>query len=745
MVHARATDIQELLRHHWQEMSGNQSPERIKIPSTNTSLPTSSHAPSALKSNALQSRITSVLSASYADLEIRDALTTLDGRQIRNTADTRRNLRLEAQQELIECNGDVIRDFGSVAQVCRNAHICQNLLTFKQQLKRVGAAIADLNKSCVAMRSHIAVASRETGPCLEESLAMTAQKRQTETKQQLLEAFTTHFTLSDDEVVALTSTAEPVTDAFFSALVRVKKIHDDSQLLLGSEDQQLGLEILDRSSKQLNGAFQKLFRWTQRELRTLDLENPQLSNAVRRALRVLAERPALFQSCLDFFAESRDHVLSEAFHAALTGGSAQQQAAGPALGKAIELSAHDPLRYVSDMLAWAHAATVGEHEALQILFISDADEISKNIKASREREPWLQMNTSTDEDSVAAFDGKQALNDLVDRDMAGVLRQLRQRIEQIIQSHEDATLAYQISNMITFYCSIFTTALGQGSGIVQTLQPVTQKAFEQFRTTMRDHIANIHSDMTAASSDLSPPEFFVEALQTLIGLMKSYDTSLASVKAGREGPGFQPVLDEALDPYLAGCENIAKKLASPRSEILAMNCMIMAKSTLKGHAFTEGRVSKIEQGTRQLSEQLVQTVHTWFLTESGLKPLIQSLEPFTSTGVSGQEQEIRRLSVLQPEQLMNVAQQLDGFLPGAMEDARAFIGQLEDGRLVGEICDKAADAFIEEFETAEGLLAALDEANMAGRTQNGLDEEEGEPLLKDLFPRTSVEMKVLLS
>lgn len=594
------------------------------------------------------------------------------------------------------------------------------------------------------MRSHIAAANRETGPCLEESSAMTAHKRQAEVKLQLLGAFTTHFTLSDDEVVALTSTAEPVTDAFFSALVRVKKIHDDSQLLLGSEDQQLGLEILDQSSKQLNSAFQKLFRWTQRELRTLDLENPQLSNSVRRALRVLAERPALFQSCLDFFAENRDHVLSDAFHAALTGGSSQHRIAGPALGKAIELSAHDPLRYVSDMLAWAHAATVGEHEALQILFISDADEISKNIKAGREREPWLQMNSAIEEDSVAAFDGKKALNELVDRDLAGVLRQLRQRVEQIIQSHEDATLAYQISNMITFYCSIFTAVLGQGSGIVQTLQPVTQKALEQFKTTMRDHIANIHSDMTTASSDLSPPGFFVEALQTLEGLMKSYDTSLASAKSG-EGLGFQPVLEEAFDPYLAGCQNIAKKLASPKSEILAMNCMIMAKSTLKGNAFTEERISKMEQDTRELGEQLVRTVHMWFLSESGLEQLIESLEPFTSTGVSGQEQEIRKLAALQPEQLMDIAQQLDGFLPGAMEDARAFIGQLEDGRMVREICDKAADAFIDEFETAEGSLAALDEADMAGRAQNGVDEEEEEHLLRELFPRTSAEMKVLLS
>lgn len=80
--------------------------------------PISTPGPSSTKLSALQGRITSVLSASYADLDIRDALETLDDRHIRNTPDARRNLRLEVQQELIQCNGEVVDDFGKVAEVC---------------------------------------------------------------------------------------------------------------------------------------------------------------------------------------------------------------------------------------------------------------------------------------------------------------------------------------------------------------------------------------------------------------------------------------------------------------------------------------------------------------------------------------------------------------------------------------------------------------------------------------------------
>jgi len=77
---------------------------------------TASQSSAAPKLGALQGRIANVLSASYSDLEIRDTLGTLDARNIQNTAETRRNLRLDVQKELIECNGEIVKDFGQVAE-----------------------------------------------------------------------------------------------------------------------------------------------------------------------------------------------------------------------------------------------------------------------------------------------------------------------------------------------------------------------------------------------------------------------------------------------------------------------------------------------------------------------------------------------------------------------------------------------------------------------------------------------------
>ena len=70
------------------------------------------------RSAALSNKLSTVLSSSYADLDIRDALGILDDRKIKNSAETRRQLRLDVQREIIECNGEIIREFGEVANVC---------------------------------------------------------------------------------------------------------------------------------------------------------------------------------------------------------------------------------------------------------------------------------------------------------------------------------------------------------------------------------------------------------------------------------------------------------------------------------------------------------------------------------------------------------------------------------------------------------------------------------------------------
>ena len=573
------------------------------------------------------------------------------------------------------------------------------------------------------MRQHVAAANRETGPVIEDATALIAQQKEVETKQQLLNAFNKHFILSDEEVDVLTSSGSAVDDRFFALLTRLKKINADCQVLLGSENQQLGLELTEKTSRHLNNAYQKLFRWVQKEFKTLDLENPRMNASIRRSLRVLAERPALFQNCLDFFAEARERNLSDAFYAALSGFSTQTD---DKTAKPMDYYAHDSLRFAGDMLAWTHSAAVSERESLEVLFISEGDEMAKGIQAGIESEPWHMENSH-------AFDGRKSLEELVNRDMSGVARALRQRVEQAIKSDEDSVLAYKIANLIDFYRITFVRLLGEPSSILETLAALQESALNHYRTLNADHTGALGAETSRPPPDLDVPDFLSDALARLKELLKSYDSSFAPASTREEK--FVPIIEQSFDPFLQACEQLAGQLSDPDSSIFTLNTIEASRATLSGYDFTSERVSELNDIADEVSARLIEYQHAFFAHTSGLHPLIQALAPLTD--IDEDLKHITELEAFQPQALRDASQVLDEFLPSALIDAQEGLGKLRNKQLTEDVTAEAASRFCEDFELVQERLEKADSLmDTTGREQESL---------RSLFPRTSGEIRVLLS
>lgn len=106
-----------------------------------------------------------------------------------------------------------------------------------------------MNAVVSSMRTHIAAASTETAPTLDEASQLLFQKRDVEIKEALLSAFTEHFVVSEEDALILTSSAEPLDDRFFEILSRVKGIHSNCEILLASENQRVGCVLKFNTSK----------------------------------------------------------------------------------------------------------------------------------------------------------------------------------------------------------------------------------------------------------------------------------------------------------------------------------------------------------------------------------------------------------------------------------------------------------------------------------------------------------------
>lgn len=566
------------------------------------------------------------------------------------------------------------------------------------------------------MKRTVAMAHGEIGTPLAEATLLLEKRRGTDRRRHLLQALRERFVLSENEEMALTSTAEPVDDDFFGALAKAKKISQECEVLLGFEKQTLASEIMERASKNIGLGYQKLYKWVQREFKTLDLENPQMNATMRKALTVLAARPSLFQNCLDFFADARQHILSDLFFAALTGNGTGE---GFIAVKPIDMIAHDSLRYLGDMLAWVHSAAVSEKEVLEVLFIGDGEELVSGINSGRDAELWGIIS----EDEGEEFNTLKALNNLVDRDVSGAARILRQRVEQVIQSNEDSILAYKLANLLKFYGVMLLKLLGPDTSLLGSVRSLEREAMRQFRALLREHIAAVRAEPQSVPSDLSPPVFLQDALKQMQVILSTYETSMSLVESRADG--IDEVLSEAADPLILDSEAQAKSMSTPYSSIYLINCWLAIANCFRQSALTSKREGQFLALVRKEAATLTDSQLEFFHQGSGLFDVMATMKECAHSTID----------LITVSGLSALSSELDQFLPSAYIDALERLGMLQDSSLARKITEEAADRFCTDFELLEKRIDALDAVKGDNRDVN----------LRSVFPRTASELRVLLS
>jgi len=102
----------------------------------------------------------------------------------------------------------------------------------------------------------------------------------------------------------------------------------------------------------------------------------------------------------------RQRAILQDFLQALTKGENSLSA------RPIDVQAHDPVRYLGDILAWVHQAVAGEREILSLVLGVAAKSRQSHLEPGNET--WLEDGTI-----VSAFD------DLLEKDLAGICRPIQ--------------------------------------------------------------------------------------------------------------------------------------------------------------------------------------------------------------------------------------------------------------------------------------------------------------------------------
>lgn len=470
----------------------------------------------------LSRKLKKVLESRTDSPDLLASLNTLSTFYTENTQHARRNLRSTIEKRCLSINHDFLRASDAAQQALDCVEEEVNALA--DCCDRIAKAL----NSCNATTGDII----STTERLKQELEITTQR------QEIASCFLRDYQLSNEEISALRE--EDLNENFFKALSHVQEIHANCKILLRTHHQRAGLELMDMMAVYQEGAYERLCRWVQAECRRLgDSDNPEVSELLKTAVRCLKERPVLFNYCAEEVANMRHNALFRRFISALTRG-------GPGeLPRPIEVHAHDPLRYVGDMLGWLHQALASEREL--VLALLDPD-------AAVDTEPTAQRLSK-----ISESDGGKMESDLkfvLDRIFEGVCRPFKVRVEQVLQSQPNLIITYKLSNTLEFYCYTISDLLGRETSLCNTLWLLKDAAQKTFFDILKSRGEKLLRYPPLVAVDLSPPAALREGVSVLLEIIETHDSMM--IPASEKKPAFDPVISALLDPIIQMCEQAAE-------------------------------------------------------------------------------------------------------------------------------------------------------------------------------------------
>ncbi|CAA7026712.1 unnamed protein product [Microthlaspi erraticum] len=443
-----------------------------------------------------------------------------------NSAHARRNLRSTIEKRALEINSE----FLSAADSTQIA------------LDRVEEEVNALADCCDKIAAALSSSAATTSDIISTTERLKQELEVTTQRQEIVNCFLRDYQLSNEEIKALRE--DELDENFFQALSHVQEIHSNCKLLLRTHHQRAGLDLMNMMATYQEGAYERLCRWVQAECRKLgDTDNPEVSELLRTAVRCLKERPGLFKYCAEEVGNLRHNALFRRFISALTRG-------GPGgMPRPIEVHAHDPLRYVGDMLGWLHQALASERELVHALFDIDAADHNSNAK-----------NTSENNLLKAA---ESDFTFVLDRIFEGVCRPFKVRVEQVLQSQPSLIISYKLTNTLEFYSYTISDLLGRDTALCNTIGMVKDAAQKTFFDILKTRGEKLLRYPPPVAIDLSPPPAVREGVSLTLEIIENYNSMMVS--ASGEKPSFDPVLSALLDPIIKMCEQAAEAHKSKMS------------------------------------------------------------------------------------------------------------------------------------------------------------------------------------
>lgn len=542
-------------------------------------------------------------------LEALDSLSTFydaDGRG--NTAEARRNLHGDLEDRALQLVDRFLVEFEPI----------------HDRIQVLNSTVGKMNAVCDGLAEELAKSSERTSRFNADIGALVKKRKEVSDRAKVMDAFMDRFKLSNVQLAALREGPQNADGGatFFSVLDEVRRIREECQGLINSQFQSAGLEVFEATAIFQDQAYEQLYGWVQDQCLSLDGDFPEASDALCKGLSTLMDAPAYHEHARDCIADTRATSLSKRFAIALTQGGSH--------ARPIEMHAHDPLRYVGDMLAWIHQSLAVEKNLVFKLFSGN--------QAPRQQH---QAQGGYDDDSTEPPPPKELLSvegqnyETLNKIFSGVAPSLTGRVRQVFEIQPPLVAAFKLYNLLDFYRVTLRSLLGGDSnGLTSaTLESLLAEASQLFFDSIRTQCSKLLASPPAYPRDLSVALEVSELIRRLSDILEVHNDSIGSnhqVSGGESGQEherkkerFAPVLNAFIEPLLQGCRASASGLDRSDHAVYLLNNLLAIQSSLTRYDFTSEWVQRLAEEIGDWSDILVKDQADKILRSSGLTDKIE--------------------------------------------------------------------------------------------------------------------------
>jgi len=380
-----------------------------------------------------------------------------------------------------------------------------------------------------------------------------------------------------------------------------------------------GFELLELLGQHQEMAYQRLFEWVKTKCDALSESGTtdDIDIMLQTAVRYLRKLPIYYSQCQDLIVNSRRTQLVQKFIVALTqGGSGSGSSGRGSVGRAIDLHAHDAVRYVGDMLAWMHQAVASEEEFLHAVF-------GENDKNRQKKDESSESENQTDvgEPMLQGF----SIPELLARSLQGLGRPLRMRIMQTLETRTGLESWYTLTDLLCFYEITFQRLVPMENSVHSAIKGCLNECKRLFMAALNKQADLLTQSPPSYPLDLTASHITKDCSRQIHEILKVYGGALSPLPFDKEDQcHVDAVLGCIIQPLLQACRLGGQPLQKGDMAIFMLNNVSSIQHELREAAKRSSNVKAAAETWFTLLEQETNTWISVIVTEEAGKTLKRS-------------------------------------------------------------------------------------------------------------------------